>query len=274
MDIAINDLSFKGQFTSDEQIEHAFEALLMTTEAVKSLNGNSSIRRTEGLKNRYLTQNDTIHSYLHCLFLSPDPTKRALLDKILFTLIRGPYIQEQEFDAQFGALPSTCGESMGNTSLQAYVSRDDESVHGLVSIQNSPYDSLYEISINPEIKKPILVFNFISPTGFSPLLRKYDANPKHDIKQDKVVNGVVYSRMDLAPQEAEKCLINGMQVLESKCVYGYTNGQWYAFPPHLPGIYHGYPVGNPANHTEINRIKRVFGLPPYAPKGSQFCRSF
>lgn len=273
MDIAINDLSFKGQFTSDEQIEHAFEALLLTTETVKGLKGNTPICRTEGLKNRYLTQNDTIHSYLHCLFLSPEPAKRALQNKILITLIRGPYIQEQEFDARFGALLGPCGESMGSTSLQAYVSRYDDSVHGLVSIQNSPYDSLHEISINPGVKKPVLIFNFISPACFSPLQRKYDANPKHDIRQDKVVNGVVYSRMDLAPQEAERCLMNGMQVLESKCVYGYTNGQWYAFPPHLPGIYHGYPVGNPANHAEINRIKRVFGLPPYAPKGSQFCFS-
>jgi len=270
MYVSINDLSFKGQFTSHEQIEACIENLLLTSASVNSLMADTPIRRTRGLGNRPLTPTQTIRDFMVELYSSTEPAKRALQNKILLALISGPFIREVEFNQELSGVIAPCGEAVSQTSIHACVSKESESVEAVISVQESPYNQ-------PDLRIDVggvmhrLIFNFFTPECCKPLLRVYEANPKHLIRADKKVNGVVHTRMDLDNTAATDCLQNGIQIIQNKYVYGYMNDKWYEFPPHIDGCYHGYPIENPGNNPILNRIIRVFGEPPYVSAGAQFC---
>lgn len=273
MNISINDLSFQGQFTSFSEIESCINTLFLASKASEYLTGKNPIQRTQRLADRHLTEFDTIRSYMNKLFTSQKPEERQLLNKILLTFVKGPFIKEYELDNEIRGITSICGEAVDDTALHAYLSRKDESVHAVISAPACIYESVNEFTLTGTGDKTILVLNFTSDVSCSRLLRRYEANIKHEIKADKIVNGKVHTRMDLNDETAQQCLMNGIQVFGNEYVYGFKDEKWYEFRPHTEGCYHGFPIVDPGNDSTLNRIKKVFGEPPYGLTGCQFCRA-
>ncbi|CQH35663.1 hypothetical protein AB8899_18200 [Yersinia enterocolitica] len=271
MYISVNDLSFKGQFTSFSEIESCINTLFLAVKALQELAGSNPIRRTMSLADRRFTESDTIRAYMNGLYTSKKPAERQLLQKILFTFVQGPFIKEDELDNEIREITSICGESVDGTALHAYLSRKDESVHAVISAPASIYESIPEFILSARGNKTMLVLNFVSDTSCSHLLRRYETNLKHEIRADKTVNGEMYTRMDLGSEAAQQCLMNGIQIFGSQYVYGFMNEKWYEFRPHTDGCYHGFPIVDPGNDPILNRIKKVFGEPPYGFTGYQFC---
>ncbi|HDF5703653.1 hypothetical protein [Klebsiella variicola] len=271
MDISINDLSFKGQFTSFSEIEACVNDLMAVTQVAEELAGYKPIRRTRGLAERMLTRTESLRSYMNSLYGTGRAADEKLLQSILLTFVKGPFIPDDAFDDQVRGAVSICGDVVDDTALHACFSRKDESVHAVISAPLHPYDSVPEIRVAGNGCAQVPVLNFVSSTQCTSLLRCYDANPKHELKTDKLVNNNVHTKMDLDSDTALACLRDGMQVIGDRYVYGYYNEKWYEFRPHEDGRYHGFPIVDPGNEGTLNRIIRVFGEPPYSPAGYQFC---
>lgn len=271
MDILVNDLSFKGQFTSFSEIEECVHHFQDVVKVAEELAGYKPVRRTRGLADRMLTSSDTIRSYMNHLYTTGSAADAKLLQNILLTFVKGPFIEGPEFDAQVRGATSICGEIIDDTALHACFSRRDESVHAVISATASPYDSVSEIYVSGSVFNNVPVMNFVYKQHCLQLLRHYDANEKHELLADKMVDGKVHTKMDLSSTDALHCLRNGMQVLGDRYVYGFHHERWYEFRPHTEGRYHGFPITDPGNEATLNRIKRVFGEPPYSFVGYQFC---
>jgi len=273
MDISFNDLSFKGQFTSTEEIKFCFETLTCISQAAKQLTNNKPIRRTRTLANRNLTATESIRSYMNSLFGSQDPLMRDLLNNILQNFVTGPFIEESEFNDDFKTIKSICNESIDRSSLHAYMSQNKGFINAVISAPNNAYtDQLLLLTDNVK-KEEISILNFNTFECCSQLFRKFESNSKHEIRKTKKVNGKTHTKMDLDNTVAQQCLSSGIQILNDDYVYGFINNQWYEFPKHTDGCYHGYPIGNPTNNQIINQIKRIYGEPPYNHEGYQFCSS-
>lgn len=271
MDIAINDLSFKGQFESFEEMANCINTIAKISEYSKKFNDNKPLRRTKNLSKRCISGDKTIESFFGELLQSNDPKAKDLILKSLTNIVQGPFIKQDELDDDIKNVKSICGEIVEHTALHAYLSRKENSVNALISAPKSDYDCGIIFTVSVDEQKKITVLNFISDTCCSSLVRYYQPNKKHIIPRDKVVDGNVHSRMDLDDDSAQQCLNNGIQMIGSKYVYAFSQQKWYEFPPHTPGCYHGYPIGTPNNFAELNSIIRVFGQPPYTEKGYKFC---
>ncbi|UUE46354.1 hypothetical protein [Pectobacterium aroidearum] len=272
MDVSINDLSFKGQFTSFSEIEACVHHFQNVVQVAEELAGYEPVRRTKGLADRMLTPSDTIRSYMNHLYTTGSVADAKLLQNILLAFVKGPFIDEPEFDAQVRGTTSICGEIVDDTALHACFSRRDESVHAVISVIASPYDSVSSIHVSgPVCNNNVPVINFVYKEHCLELLRHYDANEKHELLADKMVGGKVHTKMDLSSTDALHCLRNGIQVLGDRYVYGFHNDRWYEFRQHTDGRYHGFPITDLGNEGTLNRIKRVFGEPPYSLVGYQFC---
>ncbi|MEQ9878014.1 hypothetical protein ABRP92_08460 [Pectobacterium aroidearum] len=271
MDIAINELSFKGQFKSFDEMAECINTIAKISEISKKINGNKPLRRTKGLAKRPISGDKTIESFFSELLQQKDSKIQDLVNKYLLNLVQGPFIKLDELDEKIKDITSICGDKIEGTAIHAYLSRKEESVHAIISAPGSAYDSglFFKISIGDGKEKTIL--NFISETCCSSLLRHYQANEKHSILKDKFVGGNMHTRMDLDDASAQLCLSNGIQIIGNRYVYSFEQGRWYEFPPHTHGCYHGYPIDNPGNSAELNHIIRIFGEPPYAEVGYKFC---
>ncbi|KPQ21263.1 hypothetical protein [Halomonas sp. HL-93] len=271
MEISINDLSFKGQFKSLDEAKYCVKKIAFASLASKKLTGNEPVRRTRLLASRPFIGDKTIDQFKIELLKSKKPEDQTLLTVLLTNVVQGPFIDNSELNADVKEIQSVCKEPVDGSSLHYYLSKERESIHALISAENSgAYNSSYfEIEV-PGLRV-VKVINIITDACCENYTRRYESSPKHKIKKDKVIAGKLHSKMDLSDSVAQDCLNNGFQVLHSKYVYFFTNEQWYEFPQHVDGRYHGYPIGTPGNNVFINRIKRVFGEPPYKDTGYKFC---
>ncbi|MEL4340845.1 hypothetical protein AAEH92_09060 [Shewanella xiamenensis] len=267
MEVSINDLSFKGQFESFEQVESCINNLAIIATASMQLTGYSPIRRTKKLASRAIIGDKTIEEFKIELSQSKNPRHSSLLTQLLITIVQGPFIDSLELKEELKQTKSICGEEIEGTSLHAYLSKDDNSVNAVISADKSGYDDLPILYLNKSAK----ILNLHNEACCKTYARVYEANPKHTILKDKMVDGKIHSKMDLDDDIAQQCLVNGIQVLGHKYVYAFANNRWYEFPQHTLGCYHGYPIGNPGNNVLINKIKKVFGDPPYSNTGYKFC---
>ncbi|OEF57985.1 hypothetical protein [Enterovibrio norvegicus] len=271
MDVSINELSFKGQFKS---IEEFVECLIDIASAIKGYNNLSdyqSLKRTKLLLKRPVIGDKTLDELRTELLNSEDSKASDVLGLILQNLVVGPFFKEKDFDALYDEAAAKCGEKITGTSLHAYVSRKSESIEALISAKGTEVYDTSEIEFECDRGFKTTLLNFQSEGCFQHYKRYYEPNPKHEIKKDKLVAGEVNTKMDLAPQEAQECLNNGVGIIGIKQIFSYRGDQWYEFPPHRDCLYHGFPIGNPQNNAAINRIIRVFGAPPYADSGFKFC---
>ncbi len=271
MEVSINDLSFKGQFKSDEEAKFFLKEISRAALASKKITGNKPVRRTRQLSLRPLIGGKTIEEFKMELHNSKRPEDKTILGIILTNLGQGPFIDDTELDQNFAGFTSICAEKVDGSSIHAYLSKTDESINALISAGNSNEYSGPVLKFESCDGKEITVFNFTTAACCNGFYRTYEVNSKHIIRKDKVVAGNVHSKMDLTDALAQQCLDNGFQVLGHRSVYYFINQKWYEFPRHHTGIYHGYPIGLPSNDAIINRIKKVFGEPPYSTLGYKFC---
>lgn len=74
--------------------------------------------------------------------------------------------------------------------------------------------------------------------------RNFERNPKHDVEYDSVIDYGRISQLDLSDEEAQEILDRAAKHDKEKRLYGYSKRteKFYAFPCHLEGVYHAYPV--------------------------------
>lgn len=270
MEVSINDLSFKGQFQSIDEARSCIKKIAGSSIASQKLTGNSPVRRTKDLASRPFIGDKTIDEFRYELFNSTLPEDKQLLQLLLVNVVQGPFINDSELSPHIEEVESICKESISGTALHAYLSKTDESINAVISAEKSGFYDHSTIKLDVSGKE-VTILNLLSNTCCNGYFRTYQANPKHTILKSKIVNGKQHSKMDLSDLLAQECLDNGFQILNERYVYYFTNGQWYEFPQHTVGAYHGYPIGNPSNEATINRIKKVFGEPPYELLGYKFC---
>lgn len=269
MEIYINDLSFKGQFKDESEIIECITNISKVISKSKRLNGNSPIQRTRTLKDRPISGNMTISDFFAKTIASSDPQKTSLVTLFL-TLMQGPFIDTTLFNDDYENIKSICGEVVKFTSLHADLSKRNKSINAVISAPKLEYDNIPYFSLEIENDKKMVILNLSSESCCDTIFRIYESNPKHEIKRDKVVGGEQITKMDLDNSTAQQCLENGIQVLGDRFVYAFYNDKWYEFPSHQCGLYHGYPISDSANNPILNKIKRVFGMPPYNNVGYQF----
>lgn len=271
MQACINDLSFKGQFRTIDEVISTLKDISSAATAYQIISEHKPVRRTRCLVNRPLIGTASISDISNQLLASKNPKDRSILTLILSTLIQGPFIKENEFDEKHNKTKSICGEDVKHTALHVYLSKNHEgSVHAVISAKGTNSYNCDKFDITSATSK-MTTINLLTSNCYNAYRRIYEANPKHDIRADKLVEGKVHTKMDLNAEDAQYHLNNGFQIIGSNYVYAFANGQWYEFPAHRECRYHGYPIGTPNNNPEINRIIKVFGDPPYGNNGYNYC---
>jgi hypothetical protein len=266
MDMYINDLSFQGQCDDYEKAMEAVNQLANTINITKVMRGHSPVKRTRELKYSLICPDKTIHDFLFWLYEEAKHSSicRDILTKVQVNLMQGPFLNLGELDESKDKLVAPCGELIKNSSIHAAISHECSSIPAVISAVNSVGFDKVAFTLDGYDKK---IINLVSTECFTPYLRIYEPNPKHDIIVSKIVGGKVHTKMDLAPEEAKKILDNGICIEDKNIIFAYHNECWYQFPAHLKCKFHCFPIGKPTNDTNINRITKEVGQPPYPNNG-------
>lgn len=266
MDMYINDLSFQGQFEDFEEVVGAFEQLAKTIDSSKAIRGLTPVRRTKELKAMQVCCNKSVHEFLIWLHdkSRASPKHRDVLTVVLDNIVKGPFVDMSALEPAFNDLIAPCKKKIKNSLIHAALSERYSSFPAIVSvIKTDGYDRT-EIIFDTIDRK---VINFFSEGCVIPLFREYEINIKHEIRNSKLVNGKVNTKMDLVPEVAQKVLEQGVNLQSKNAIFTFYNDTWYQFPAHVDCKYHGFPIGNPTNNPNINLIVKAIGSPPYPENG-------
>lgn len=266
MDMYINDLSFQGQFKDFEEAVEAFEQLALTINSSKIIRGLTPIRRSKELKNVQVCENKSVHEFLLWLHDKSkiSPKHRDVLAAVLNNIVKGPFVDMSALDAALKDLIAPCTKNIENSLIHAALSERYSSFPAVASITKSKGYDCNEILLEAFDRK---VLNLFSEDCVIPLNRDYEVNVKHEIKNSKIVNGKMHTKMDLTPEEAQSVLEQGIYLQSKNAIFTFYNDTWYQFPAHVDCKYHGFPIGNPTNNPNINIIIKTIGSPPYPENG-------
>jgi hypothetical protein len=266
MEMYINDLSFQGQCGNYDQVIEVVVQLADTIRSSETMRGNTPVGRTRELKNALVCQDKTISDFLGWLFKKSQKSSvyKDILTKVLTNLIKGPFIDLSRLDNSIENVVDPNKTVIKDTSVHAALSFECNSIPAVISAVGSKGYDKPSFILDNDCRK---VINLFSTHCHLPYVRTYEANPKHEIKAPKVVKGNLHSKMDLTADNAQNVLENGVYVEDKEIVFSYHNKRWYQFPAHLSCKYHGYPIGNPTNDPNVNRIIKIIGAPPYPDNG-------
>ncbi|WP_392339754.1 hypothetical protein [Moritella marina] len=265
MDLIINEHSFKGQCSD---FCSSVQTIINLSDAVNSteeLRNSRVVKRTKNLKNKMIMNDKSIHTLFTELISSKEPKHRDIATRVLSGLLKGPFFKDDDFCSTIIKIEDSSGACCLNSSMHALLSLK-QGTPIVVSAQGAEgYDKgEFELSVN-SLKVKIL--NILTKECIPPYSLTYQSNEKHEILKTKSVDGKVHTKMDLGDKVATSVLKNGFSVAGDKAIYAYHKEQWYKFPPHTQGCYHGFPIGNPTNDAVINQIIRDIGQPPYENVG-------
>jgi hypothetical protein len=266
MEMFINDLSFQGQCENYDKAIEIVAQLADTISSTSVMRGHTPVRRTRELKNTLVCADKTINDFLHWLYEEAKSSSkcRDILTKVQVNLIQGPFIDLNQLDNSFDSLLDPNERVIKDTSVHAALSFECNSIPCVISAVGSKGYDKPSFVLDDDCRK---VINLFSTHCHLPYVRTYEVNPKHEIKAPKVFQGNLHSKMDLTADNAQNVLENGVYVEDKEIVFSYHNKLWYQFPAHLSCKYHGYPIGNPTNDPNVNRIIKIIGAPPYLNNG-------
>lgn len=249
MQYCINEMSFIGQFSDVYDGSSALNNLIHTIDATTSIRNLKPILRTENLKYKNFTADLTIHEFLIQLNGSCKPKDKDLLQKILMNLVKGPYLK---VFSSINKLENGSGECLLNTAI--HFAFDNELTHSTISIEKSKFDvDRIDLNSNGILKT---INNYLTVKSISESKWLYEESPKHKIPVNKIVKGNVWSAMPLSVEIAQKVLSNSISLAGKRTTYALFEGQWFQFYNHHSNLYHGFPISDPGNDVDLNRIKK------------------
>lgn len=247
MQLCINDAVYNGSFPDIEKAKVALLSHAKNIVASSGLRANNLVLRTEELKNRHLTGEATIYEFFLSLRESKSPEDKKLLNLLLSSFVKGPYIVIPTHDEEF----TLSGEGMGHSALSyctsspytlAVISPDLSGWQSDLLLRNS--------------KEKIVIKNYYCEAQIDSETWKYESNPKHEIPKDIIVKGNVWSKMSLSDKEAQVLLSKSIKIKGKRCSFAKDGEQWYQFYNHGANLFHGFPINNPGNDRDLNRIER------------------
>lgn len=247
MQLCINDIVYKGQLTD---LNEAKEVLLSHAQNISessNIRAGNLILRTEQLKNKYITQDKTIYDFFLLLQKSKVPEDKKLLALLLASFVKGPYIKlpvddhATVFDEE-NIEQSALSYCVCNPITRAVVSPNIEG-----------WQKDLTVKIASSFKT---IRNYFCSEQIDSETWKYESNPKHDIPKDIIVNGNVWSKMDLSDKQAQKLLSKSIKISHRRCSFAKHDEQWYQFYNHENNLYHGFPINNPGNDKDLNRVEK------------------
>ncbi len=252
MQYCINEKSFVGQFEDINDGKIALNDLVNTIDETSLIRNFKPILRTEDLKHKNLIGNLTLHEFLWQLQKSYSPGNKTLLQKILVNLVKGPYLKEFTKINELNDGDKAC---CLNTAL--HFAYDNETTHSIISIKHSKFNAdRIELRSNGTEKS---VSNYVSAQSVIEATWLYDENPKHRIPKDIIVSGNVWSKMALDHSSAQQALSSSIGIAGKRSTYACFNEQWFQFYNHHLNLYHGFPITDPGNDLDLNKVKKFIG---------------
>ncbi|WP_394142092.1 hypothetical protein [Vibrio chagasii] len=248
MQLSINDIVYKGQCSDINEAKKVLLSHAKNVSESSSLRAGNLILRTEQLKNKNITKDKTIYDVFILLQKSRDPEDRKLLMLLLTSFVKGPYIKFPTIKHS-----SLLGQENIDQSALSYCACNPIT-RAIVSpnIEGWQQDLTVKVASSFQTVK-----NYFCPKQIDSDTWKYESNPKHEIPKDIIVKGNVWSRMDLSDQEAQKLLSKSVKISHRRCSFAKNGGQWYQFYNHENNLYHGFPINNPGNDKDLNRVEKL-----------------
>lgn len=245
MILCINDCAYGGQFNNIIEAKKVLLSHAINIQSSKKITGEKTIYRTAELKNRLITKDKTIVDMFYDLRNGDIPEDRSLVSFLLLSFIKGPYISCPEEKCDI-----ILNETKANGSALHYCS-ENTITRGVIS---PDIDEFRNDSITIYKKHAISVNNFYSIDQIKEAEWVYEANPKHIIPHDIIVNGNVWSKMPLDDDLAQKVLSSSIRIKGRRCTFALHNKQWYQFYNHDKNLFHGFPIVDNGNDQHLNKV--------------------
>lgn len=245
MELSINDMAYRGQF-DDESAKVVLKSHVDNIKYCSMISGKKIIARTEGLKYRPLTSKMNILDFCFSLGKSKSDRDRTLNRLLLIKFVKGPYIKVSSvscllFNSE-EITNSALEYCLENSTTRGLVSPNIEDCNGEINLLDNNQNLVASIVNHSNLK------------DINDCTWRYEPNPKHDIPSDYIVNGNVWSKMNLSDVEAQELLSCGFKIKDRRCVFAFKDEQWYQFYNHEANLFHGFPINNPGNDRYLNQV--------------------
>jgi hypothetical protein len=265
MQLCVNERAFEGSCKTKDEAITTLLGLIDNINQTDRIRGGGPIRRTEDLKERMVQSDLSIFDFFLNLQKSTSPRDKDLAKRMLLILVKGPYISD--FSA-IDRLSSDDGRCLLKSSLHYAFDRYESCA--LVSPENSNFssESITLTSYNDSCD----ISNFPNIRSINKSTWIYEKSPKHDLPKDIIVDGNVWSAMPLSDAEAQLVLSNSIMTVNKRCTYSCYQGTWYQFYNHQSNLFHGFPIKDNGNNSDLNRVKKYIGKEEVQKLGQQILK--
>ncbi|MFZ6751979.1 hypothetical protein ACO0KY_01290 [Undibacterium sp. Dicai25W] len=236
MKVFLNERSIPEKAIDPQEIYIALNKLIHIAANIKKISNNQQIKRDRDLKNKEVLVGQSLVEYIIALGNHPDPNRKKVKALFLELFAKAPFLSgfhddnQTITDLQGQCLKYSCFDDASACRTGAAVISAE--------VTGQPTD-LY-ISIKSSMFGQRKILNISNIDQLNNMLWVYQSNEKHEIPKDFIVDGEIYSAMQLSNDEAQRVLSNGVMI--GKCVFNKVGGQWYKFHCHEKNIYHGFPI--------------------------------
>lgn len=249
----INETSFPANLQTEEEVVSTLETLVRMAPYAQTISGKNVIRRHRDLHNQEILPTITLREYIARLRTHKNRKFADRSEAFLRMFSRGPFV-EPKHTQEGDYVNDIKGQCRKGSCLDDASSYDFGAA--LISFINErePEERVVAISSKYGTKT---IPNFSSVEKIQSFCWVYEPNPKHELKADKNVNGVVHSAMPLSKELAQRVLTNGVKI--GKSVFGVHQNQWFKFHCHEGNRYHGFPVEDRRQLSDLGLAQKILG---------------
>lgn len=254
MRVVINDLSFEGQFSDDEEAISALEEMVKVSSSKKfgMFSGKTILFAEEDLKHSLVTKTKTILTLLQEMGKKSKPHLEPLQTLLLQFFIQNTQVIEEEKKDK----PITFnGREITNTSLNFSFSQNIH--HALFSCKSASDFNQRTIQVELNgIKCNTL--NILDITCIEDLTWLNKPNDRKHVTKDVRYGKNTASRMDLDDDESQYGLSNSVRLPNNGASLYLKDKQWYKFYFEAKNIAHGFCEDTPKKQTHFSLAEKVF----------------
>jgi hypothetical protein len=248
--------------TSEQEAVAVLTNISLSVPLAHAISNNQHIQRHRELKSKEILPGISLGEFVQKLLNDSDGAKRKIASAFLILFSKGPFMKSAHPE------PSTIVDESGRCLRESCFDPASSERTGAAMISFAPPSEQTLVQVRSSIFGPRKLVSIHNPAQMKNLVWQYEENKKHDILEDRTVNGKVHSAMLLPEEIAKDALRNG--VMFGRSVYNKVGEQWYKFNCHGNNLFHGFPISLKPQTKELMAAVRFVSEGPVNRDGQVF----
>jgi len=264
----INERSLPNNLSTADQAFEILEQVVLMAPFAITISNNQVIGRHRELANQIILPGITLIDFVRSLLKDKNRKRADVGSAFLRLFVKGPFIEfvHEEKDS----IKDCAGLCMKGSCFDEAASQ--KAGASLLSFKDTSSPQSTSYTINSSRFGARKIRNFYEVTQIKESCWIYESNPKHALKEDKVIDGVVHSAMRLPDALAQRILTNG--VMCGASVFNRHDGVIYKFHNHEGNKFHGFPISIKTPYKDFTTASKILNLIGDNVDGQVFSEDF